>query len=448
MFDMDIEKFQELVLEKAKRAGFEECEIYYRSDAGFQAAVNNGGLEHYETSTSGGAAFRGIINGKGGSAYTERTDEDAAEFIVRAAAENAAVSEDEEYMFFEGGEYSDICLFDPALESMDAGEKTEKLMEAEKSALAFSPRIKGCDRCIYADERTKISIMNTKGLRKSYETNGAMAYISVIAADGDDIKTGGEFFAGRDLSEFDAAKLGESAAAEAESMLGAASVKSGACTVVFKNTAMASILMTFSSAFTGEQAYKGLSLLEGREGEKIASDCITIRDDGLLEGGMASAVFDGEGVPCRNKAVVEDGVLRTLLYDMKYAALCGRESTGNGFRSGFRPPVSCAPSNFYITPSDTTFEDILKRAGDGIYITDVEGLHAGANTVSGDFSLSAMGFLIKDGKISSPVEQITAAANFFELLKAVEAVGKDLRFNMSGTGSPSVLVRNISISGL
>ena len=87
-------------------------------------------------------------------------------------------------------------------------------------------------------------------------------------------------------------------------------------------------------------------------------------------------------------------------------------------------------------------------AGKGIYITDVEGLHAGANTVSGDFSLSAQGYLIEEGRITSPVEQITVAANFFELLKNIEAVGNDLRFAMGGTGSPSALVKKVSVSGL
>ena len=445
---MEIREFQELVLEKAKMAGFQDCEIYYRSDEDFQASVREGVTEHYETSLSSGAAFRGVIDGRTGSAYTERFDEAAADFMVSAAKENAGVSEPEECIFFEGGDYSGEELYDPSLDGAGAEEKIKMLVQAERAALDHSPKIKGADSCVYGEGKTKISIMNTKGLNRSFETNGAVAYISVICAENDDIKTGGEYFSGSDLSLFDPAEMGRSAAMQAESMLGAASVKSGVYDIVFKNTAMASLLATFSSSFTGEQAYKGLSMLEGREGEKIASDCVTIRDDGLLRGGSASAVFDGEGVPCRNKTVVEKGVLKTLLYDLKYGALCGKESTGNGFRAGFRPPVSCAASNFYILPSDMPLEEVVAAAGKGIYITDVEGLHAGANTVSGDFSLSAQGYLIEEGRITSPVEQITVAANFFELLKNIEAVGNDLRFSMGGTGSPSALVKKVSVSGL
>lgn len=445
---MDIKEFQKLVLDKAKKAGFGDCEIYYRSDDDFQVLVRDGKAEHYETSSSGGAAFRGIINGKTGSAYTERLDENAADFIIKSAMENAQISEDEECIFYEGGEYSDICLYDESLEKVTAEEKIDKLAKMEKAALGYSDKIKSSDRCMFADGSVKISIMNTKGLNKSYNSNIMMSYISVICEDNGDIKTGGEFFAGNDISAFDPESIGKSASEQAEKMLGASPVKSGAYNVVFKNTAMADLLGTFSSAFSGEQAYKGLSMLEGMEEKSIASECVSIRDDGLLEGGMASALFDGEGVPCRNKVIVENGVLKTLLYDLKYAAKCGKKSTGNGFRSGYRSQVFCGPSNFYIVPSDKDFDDIIKEAGDGIYITDIEGLHAGANIVSGDFSLSAQGFVIKDGKLERPVEQITAAANFFELLKNIKAVGKDLRFNTGGIGAPSVFMENISISGL
>lgn len=445
---MDIKEFQKLVLDKAKNAGFGDCEIYYRSDDDFQVLVRDGKAEHYETSSSGGAAFRGIINGKTGSAYTERLDEKAADFIIKSAMENARISEDEECIFYEGGEYSDICLYDGSLEKVTAEEKIDKLAKMEKAALGYSDKIKSSDRCMFADGSVKISIMNTKGLNKSYDSNIMMSYISVICEDNGDIKTGGEFFAGNDISAFDPESIGKSASEQAEKMLGASPVKSGAYNVVFKNTAMADLLGTFSSAFSGEQAYKGLSMLEGMEEKSIASECVSIRDDGLLEGGMASALFDGEGVPCRNKVIVENGVLKTLLYDLKYAAKCGKKSTGNGFRSGYRSQVFCGPSNFYIVPSDKDFDDIIKEAGDGIYITDIEGLHAGANIVSGDFSLSAQGFVIKDGKLGRPVEQITAAANFFELLKNIKAVGKDIRFSTGGIGAPSVFMENISISGL
>ena len=444
---MDIRDFQRLVLEKAKEAGFSDCEIYYRKDESFQAAVSGGEIEHYETSATAGASFRGVTDGRPGYSYTERFDSEAADFIVKSAAENAGISERENMILYGGGDCAGANLYNKELDNVTADEKLSLLKKTEECALGYSPKVRAADRCVFGDERTTVSIMNTRGLDCSYSANGAVAYISVICAEGEDVKTGGEFFAGNDLSLFDPKALGESAAEQAEGMLGAKTVKSGAYRVVFKNTAMADILGTFSGAFTGEQVCKGLSMLEGKEGQEIAGAKVSIRDDALLEGGPASAVFDGEGVPCKNKAVVENGVLKTLLYDLKYAAKCGKESTGNGFRSGYRSQVFCAPSNFYIVPSEKSVENVIADAKEGLYITDVEGLHAGANTVSGDFSLSAMGYRIENGRLGAPVEQITVAANFFELLKNIEDVASDLRFNMGGSGSPAVTVKNISVSG-
>lgn len=347
---MEIKEFQKLVIDKAKKVGFSDCEIYYQGGESFQVLVNGGKTEHFETSSSSGASFIGVINGKKGFAYTERIDEKAAEFIVKAALENADIAEDEdEHIFYEGGEYPNINLYNEKLDKVPLKDKIEKINTAEKAALDSSEYIRSSDRCIYADERVKVTIMNTKGLEGEYRANSMAALVSVIGEKNGDIKTGAEFYAGNKFEDFDPTKLGKAAAEEAVGMFGAESVKSGVYKVILKNTAMASILGVFSGSFTAEQAYKGLSMLEGKENEKIASSCVTIRDDALLENGYASAVFDGEGVPCQNKIVVENGILKTMLYDLKYAAKMGKKSTGNGFRAGFKSPVMCACTNFYIS---------------------------------------------------------------------------------------------------
>ena len=211
---------------------------------------------------------------------------------------------------------------------------------------------------------------------------------------------------------------------------------------------MVSFLGTFAEVFFAENAQKGFSLLNGRQGEKIAADCITLRDDALLDGGYASAPFDSEGTAGQNKAVIEKGVLKTLLYNRKTAAKDGVSSTGNGFKTGLTGAVKTDCTNFYLQKGEQSFEELFASLGDGLFITDVMGLHAGANAVSGDFSLSAEGFLVKNGKLDRPVEQITVSGNFYTLLKETEALGNDLHFGSSGNGSPSILVRNMDIAGM
>jgi PmbA protein len=209
---------------------------------------------------------------------------------------------------------------------------------------------------------------------------------------------------------------------------------------------MGELLGTFVKAFSAEEAQKGFSLLKGRIGDKIAAGVVSIRDDPLLDGLPGSAAFDGEGVAARNKAVVENGVFRTFLHNRKTAKKDGLESTGNGFKPSYKTAVGIAPSNFYIAAGTGSREELIAVLGDGLVITSLEGLHSGANAVSGDFSLSAEGFLVEGGRIARPVEQITVAGNFFSLLKDIDALAGDLEFKGS-VSSPSVLVRELFVAG-
>jgi len=125
----------------------------------------------------------------------------------------------------------------------------------------------------------------------------------------------------------------------------------------------------------------------------------------------------------------------------------GCESTGNGIRASAASPVSVGTTNFYVKPGDTDFDALLEKLGDGLVITDLEGLHAGLNPISGDFSLKAEGYRVEGGKRTGPVGQITVGGNFLTLLKSVETVGSDLRFTFGGTGSPSLLIPEIMVAG-
>ena len=135
-------------------------------------------------------------------------------------------------------------------------------------------------------------------------------------------------------------------------------------------------------------------------------------------------------------------MLQTLLHNRKTARKAGIRTTGNAAGSG-----RVAPTNLYIVPGSLSLEDMLLNLGDGLYLTEVSGLHAGANPVSGDFSLLARGFLIQGGRIERAVEQFTVAGNFFQLLRDVMSVGADLLFEASPIGSPSVMVRALNIAG-
>ena len=163
------------------------------------------------------------------------------------------------------------------------------------------------------------------------------------------------------------------------------------------------------------------------------------------------APFDGEGVATYKKNVIENGVLKTLLYDLATADRAGVSSTGNGQRASYSDAVGVSPFNFYIAPAENTWEDLLRMADGGICITGFKGLHAGCNAVTGDFSIECEGYRIRDGKAAEAIKSFTIAGNFFELLKSIEALGDQVKFGIpSGFtvfGSPDVLIRSMSVGG-
>ena len=212
------------------------------------------------------------------------------------------------------------------------------------------------------------------------------------------------------------------------------------------------LLTDIMGVFSAKNAQQGLSLLTGKEGEKIASDIVTLTDDPFLPGHQAA--FDGEGVATARKNVIENGVFKTLLYNLQTAKKAGRETTGNASRASYYAPVDIAPFNFYVQPGSATAEEIWKTAaseGTALLITELAGLHAGLNPITGDFSLMAGGYRLEDGKKTSWVNGITVSGNFYELLKKISAVGSDLKFGFPmGTtriGSPSVYCGLMPIAG-
>lgn len=225
---------------------------------------------------------------------------------------------------------------------------------------------------------------------------------------------------------------------------------SGEYLVVIRADAMADLLHTFAGIFSADSAQKGTSLLKGREGDAIAADCVTIVDDPHLAGSVSSQPFDGEGVPTFRKEIVKAGTLTTLLHNLKTAHKQGVGTTANASRASYGAPVGVSPSNFFLQPGAGDLAELLSDAEGGLLITDLQGLHSGANEISGDFSLGAKGYRIVDGKKAGCVRQITVAGNFYNLMKDIQRVGSDLFFGFPGGGrygSPSVLVKKLSVAG-
>jgi PmbA protein len=385
-----------------------------------------------------------------GYSYTEAFDDDAVAMLVSRAIGNAEVHEDDDPQFIFAGspQYATVDAFSPALNALGAPEKIAMVKALEAEAMASSPSIRSVQYCTVTQSGGRIRLKNSKGLDLQFRSNSMAAYLMAIADVEGNVTTG--FAAqGSPRPDIDAVALGRKAATRALERQGGASVPSGSYDIALFNETAAEFLSAFTSVFSADDAQKGKSRFQGREGSAVAADIVTIIDDPLMAEGYASAPFDDEGVATYTKPVVENGVLKTLLHNLKTAAKAGCASTGNASKAGLSGPVGVSPSNFYIKPGTLSFDGLLQQIGEGLLITELEGLHAGLNPVSGDFSLAAKGFRITRGKKGAPVEQITLAGNFYDLLHHIAALADDLYLDMmsGAVGSPTLWIKGLSVAG-
>ncbi len=443
---MELTVFLEKLFEKAANAGLEAAEAYVAEDESFKAMASNQEITQYSSNLTKGLSFRVMVGGKIGYASTEAFDEQAIGWLVQNAKDSALLCEDtSEQFIYQGREANPVLNLEDSV-----GEPAEKLqfvLDVEKAARGFDARVQNVGYNIINTGRESVRIVNTYGLDKQYTATYGVAYIMPVASEGTSTATGFSVQLGRGFKALNAQALGKQAAEEAVSMLHASPVPSGQYRVILHHRAMADLLTVFDAAFSAENVQKELSILKGKLGETIAAPSVTLVDDSLLANGAASRPFDAEGVPGGTHAVIENGVLKTFLHNLKTAHKDGVPSTGNASKAGYSAPVRVAPTNFFIKPGTESLQQMVQAAGDGLLIQELDGLHAGADSVSGDFSLLSKGFLIKDGKLNRPVEQITVAGNFFAMLKAVQTVGSDLTFPQGGYGSPSIDVGKLSVGG-
>ena len=441
--DWSMDEFTNRVLAAAQAAGISPAEVSASESASFQAAAREGKLERYEVSDSLRVTLRGKCGERIGTASTQALDEESIELLIRGVRESAELIETQEQdeILPPDEHYETVTNFSEALEEVSAQEKIALAMDIDRRMNGVDGRLK-VDESAVATARTTITLRNTLGLDLTHTSNEIHAYTSALAQEDEHSATGFKIRWGYALKDVPAQELVKDCAEEALSGLHAGRMKSGTMPVVIKHSAMADLLTTFCGIFSADNAQKNLSLLAGREGETIASGCVTLIDDPLMPWGLGSSPFDREGAATRKKNVIEGGVLKTLLHNRKTAKKAGVSTTGNAAGGG-----RVSPTNLYIAPGEASLEALLGEMGDGLYLTEVTGLHAGANAVSGDFSLLSRGFEVKDGKIARAVEQFTVAGNFYQLLKDIEKVGNDLMFIASPIGSPSVKVKALSIAG-
>lgn len=446
---MELNLFVKELFSKAQEEGFSEYEVYYVDRESLSISVYKEEVEKYNLNNSAGLSFRGKFGDRIGYSYTEILDEDAIEMLVKKAKENVLAIENNDIQFiYEGDkEYKEISTYHEELEDIPADKLINIAISMEKEAKKYCNKVESFSGCSVSYSSGKYGIINSKGLNLSNKSNLLTAYVVPIVKDLDKMYDGCGYVVAKSLNGVKPDKIAKMGVDEALSKIGGTSIASGNYKVIINNEAMVSLLSTFAGIFSGDAVQKGLSLLKDKEGEIIATDIVNLVDDPHLEDGLASVSFDDEGVATLKTYLIKNGKLNSLLHNLKTANKAGVKSTGNGFKASYASPISVSPTNFYIEPGINSLEEMTKKINKGLIITDFAGLHSGANSITGDFSLAAKGFYIEDGIKTHPVEQITVAGNFFTLLNNIEEIGSDLKFPMSSVGSPSIIIKELSIAG-
>ncbi len=444
---MDFQSFKNAVIAKCREMGIDEYELYYQNNESTSISAFQHEINEFTSSNDGGVCFRCIVGGKMGYASTEELSETQAAAVVERAADNAAVLEAEEQVFLCQGGQEYLPLEDRSY-PMPATEEiiTTVLATQEKLYQASPAVIDGCQTQGIA-ERSALAICNSKGL-DLYSESALSGLIAVaVVTNGTEMANDYQIKLAK-LDTIDLDTLTKKAADTALQKLGGEPAPTGQYPVVFDPEAMSSLLQTYSSIFSAESAQKGLSKLAGKEGETVASGLVTVVDDPFHPSNAFARNFDAEGSPAYCKNVIENGEFKTLLHNLKTAAVAGKKTTGNASKAGYAGAVGISPFTMYLAPGELTEEELLCKAGQGVYINSLGGLHAGADPISGDFSLQSSGFMIRDGKKAEYVKSFTVAGNFYELLKNVTAVASNLEMpGMGRFGAPSVLVEGLSVAG-
>lgn len=434
-------------LDRARQLGAADAELVLVREADFRVEVSRGEVETFSLAESIGVGARLFTpDRRMGFAYA--TDVNGGlDGLIESAWQNALGSDPDEHNVLpdEAGE-AEADWAEDDFGRIPSADKVAFARELEERTLAADPRITLVPRASYGDASYEVTLVNSRGLARSYRNASCSCSVSAVAGEpGSDGETGWEFDHARRFENLRADFVSTGAAKDATRLLGAKPCATRAMPVVLDNYVAVQFLQIIGSSLMASQVLKGKSLFASSRGEPIASDLVTLVDQNDLPEGLSRAPFDAEGAHARRTVVVERGVLRRFLHNAYTADKMGEETTANAVRGGFRSTPEVGATNFHLEPGAVSQDNLVETAGDGLLVTGAMGVHT-ANPVSGDFSFGANGLLIENGRLGRPVRGVTIAGNIRDVLKGIAAVGSDLRF-FGAYGSPSWLVSQMMVSG-
>jgi PmbA protein len=434
----------------AKKHGADDAEVQVQAGGELTTKIRLGDPELVQEASSKALGLRVFREQRAALTYTSDLGADALDRFVADSVELAKLAEPDELNQLPPVEdfarsLPDLDLFDESALATTAKSALELCKRAEAAARGFSPKVTNSEGATYSRVVGATAFANTAGFAGGYQGTYQSLVVEPICDDADGKKRNGFWWtAHRFVSQLqDAEEVGREAARRTVAKLGSEKIETGELPVVFDPESGRALLRLLFSVISGGAIYRKSSYLLDREGSEVASPLVTVVDDPLIPRGAGSRPYDGDGLAARKNVVVENGVLRTYLFDTYSARKLGRQSNGCAGRGvGGAPHVTT--SNFVLQKGATPAAELLRGVSRGLYVTEMMGF--GFNAVTGDFSRGAGGFLVENGQLGRPVSEITVSANFDQLLRSIDAVGEDLDLR-SSTACPSFRVAKMMIAG-
>lgn len=431
----------------ARKAGITRLKFYVEEKKSRELSVYAGELERLTRAELVQMYIEGEYEGFSGSVFLENFDPEQIPQHICAIQESAQYGKEG----FTPYELSELPQSVPeSYVPLELSEILQQMLSANEVPVKTDPRIQADGECHLRESAHIYTLADETGRCVSDSVSGGSAYISAIAREGEDAQSSGQsaVFPAGQTPDFQ--NLAVAAAREAVSLLGASSYPTGESPVVLESDVVCQLLDAFMPTFFSQSVDNRMSVLAGKLGQQVAGENITLTEDPSLPGGIRNRHFDDEGVLTSRKEILSAGVLKTYLHNRRTAARNGCSSGGNGFKTSFHEGVSTGYTNVILQSGEGDCLSLADKMGNGLLITNVSGVFAGAHPVSGEFSLIAKGYRVENGKIGSSVQQITIAGNFFSMLSDVAAIGADerrMRMTNGAVCAPSLYIRSLMISG-
>lgn len=436
----------------ARRAGADEVDAVFVDADEVEARVRGAEIDFVSQARGRTLGIRAMIRGPAGArSATTSTSDVAADAVdamaVQTVALARATAEDQHAGLPDGGfadDSPDLELFDPQDRGIAVEARIEDAIAAEAAARAADARIDNSEGSQVSSGFTHIAYGNSKGFFGEYDSASHSLFSEPVAKENGSLQRDYWMTVARRLADLeDPAEVGRKAARRALRRLGSRPVKTCEVPVIFDPMTAASLLRQLVGCISGYAVYRETSFLAGRLGERITAPSINVVDDGRRPGGLGSKPFDGEGLPTRRTVLVEDGRLSSYLLDSYSGRKLGLPSTGNASRGAGSAPTA-APTNLWLEPGNSTLEQIIESTDRGFIATELIGM--GFNPITGDYSRGAAGLWVEHGEIVRPVEEVTIAGNFGDMLNQIDAVGSDLLW-LGRIASPSLRIANMTLAG-